>query len=1091
MGAHNGKFFDVKKTTAYFEDLQAAFDSYQMNALAHFTSINTFCDADSWKGIDADAAKLLLSQKEYQLLESIIQLQKEAEALQGDLLEMFRLDVDSAPDASIAYDDIEMIQRDFQGFQLDFEMLNRQVESEATYLQSHFGQYASFSKPDSYPVQSAFEDFCDGSVGFLHECMQKLVRFDSAANELVASKQLDKRIDELMLQMELIHASPDYAKAYKSAKSDKERAKLKRKELKRILSKDVSAWTKDDAINVANWYYEATEKKDNQTLEVFYNGLLITEKTSRSSKDKKDTYRCRLDTTKSGIILYSLLSQGRGNTESLGALGDMSCGELVSSVDKGSVAPTYKISVVHNGVGTQMNWEATAKDKVIASTQFMMFDEAGLTSKEKYDRIKDLDGISGYRSHLKQIKDAEAIAEYESVCNNADFEKNSQYVKGQSRTTIFGLKITDEKYEYINDETSRAYRDHTSGAQYNDGLGKLSEQQRKTYNYLYARDLKNGTKEADAYLELLTPYLRSEVAMDEYNAIKDSHLSQMGYKFGAGVEGVITGGANLFGANDDADGVAMLTKTQIASQEISRNATGGWKYAYGASEGLGAAVPGFTLAFATGGVSAAATAGTAGMYGLSAAGSAQSMSEQSGYSQRESFNYGVTEGVKSAAEIYALGGIAKGLGNVRLASGQALGAGAQALGFGAGTAGVTFVDQAFIEPNIGVAHLHDITRANVDYAEVGKQSLKAGVVSATTMYGLSKVGELATRQKSAPIDNEYSGDAWEAYLKEKYGSNNVERIPQKDGLYPPEPFGPNDLIENPEVIVKGGSYENLDAILEKHNLTREEYLHLTRQPQHQLNPEYRNELIQIRMELTADVTNEAGVVNHGTRVAKVVDKNTFSKFYEEGKKAYLNGCVALERDVLCMGSDSEVVDSLGLKYRGTGFIDESGNPRTCYIIDGAIRPEQPEIVVRISATTESVELSDSLLQEYGSVHPDKVYEGYAINDVTSDNGTYLNQRWTRQSRAQVPELSEASGMKDEYITTENAVDANYSWNPDRGHGLTLNQGDSNSLGVPEFSTNNELVGIRNGKIYRVDGNGITTIGTIDSNGYISFMEVLE
>jgi len=1087
MGAHNGKFFDVKKTTAYFEDLQAAFDSYQMNALAHFTSINTFCDADGWKGIDADAAKLLLSQKEYQLLESIIQLQKEAEALQGDLLEMFRLDVDSAPDASIAYDDIEMIQREFQGFQLDFEMLNRQVESEATYLQSHFGQYASFSKPDSYPVQSAFEDFCDGSVGFLHECMQKLVRFDSAANELVASKQLDKRIDELMLQMELIHASPDYAKAYKSAKSDKERAKLKRKELKRILSKDVSTWTKDDAINVANWYYEATEKKDNQTLEVFYNGLLITEKTSRSSKDKKDTYRCRLDTTKSGIILYSLLSQGRGNTESLSALGDMSCGELVSSVDKGSVAPTYKISVVHNGVGTQMNWEATAKDKVIASTQFMMFDEAGLTSKEKYDRIKDLDGISGYRSHLKQIKDAEAIAEYESVCNNRDFEKNSQYVKGQSRTTIFGLKITDEKYEYINDETSRAYRDHTSGAQYNDGLGKLSEQQRKTYNYLYARDLKNGTKEADAYLELLTPYLRSEVAMDEYNAIKDSHLSQMGYKFGAGVEGVITGGANLFGANDDADGVAMLTKTQIASQEISRNATGGWKYAYGASEGLGAAVPGFTLAFATGGVSAAATAGTAGMYGLSAAGSAQSMSEQSGYSQRESFNYGVTEGVKSAAEIYALGGIAKGLGNVRLASGQALGAGAQALGFGAGTAGVTFVDQAFIEPNIGVAHLHDITRANVDYGEVGKQSLKAGLVAGTTMYGLSKVGELATKQKAAPIDNEYSGDAWEAYLKEKYGSNNVERIPQKDGLYPPEPFGPNDLIENPEVIVKGGSYENLDAILEKHNLTREEYLHLTRQPQHQLNPEYRNELIQIRMELTADVTNEAGVVTPGTRVAKAVSEEQFLEHYGDGNKASIKGCAGLERDVLCMGSDSEIVDSLGLRYRGTDFIDESGKPRTFYIIDGAIRPDQPEIVVRISATTESVELSDSLLQEYGSVHPDKLYEGYAINDVTSDNGTYLNQRWTRQSRAQVPELSETSGMKEEYITTENAVDANYSWNPDRGHGLTLNQGDSNALGIPEFTTNNKLVGVCNGNIYRVEDTKLVLVGTIDEDGYISLI----
>jgi len=275
--------------------------------------------------------------------------------------------------------------------------------------------------------------------------------------------------------------------------------------------------------------------------------------------------------------------------------------------------------------------------------------------------------------------------------------------------------------------------------------------------------------------------------------------------------------------------------------------------------------------------------------------------------------------------------------------------------------------------------------------------------------------------------------------------------------------------------------------LEKHNLTREEYLHLTRQPQHQLNPEYRNELIQIRMELTADVTNEAGVVTPGTRVAKAVSEEQFLEHYGDGNKASIKGCAGLERDVLCMGSDSEIVDSLGLRYRGTDFIDESGKPRTFYIIDGAIRPDQPEIVVRISATTESVELSDSLLQEYGSVHPDKLYEGYAINDVTSDNGTYLNQRWTRQSRAQVPELSETSGMKEEYITTENAVDANYSWNPDRGHGLTLNQGDSNALGIPEFTTNNKLVGVCNGNIYRVEDTKLVLVGTIDEDGYISLI----
>ena len=39
------------------------------------------------------------------------------------------------------------------------------------------------------------------------------------------------------------------------------------------------------------------------------------------------------------------------------------------------------------------------------------------------------------------------------------------------------------------------------------------------------------------------------------------------------------------------------------------------------------------------------------MYGMSTAGSTQAACEQSGYSQSESFNYGMAEGIKTGAKI--------------------------------------------------------------------------------------------------------------------------------------------------------------------------------------------------------------------------------------------------------------------------------------------------------------------------------------------------------------------------------------------------------------------------------------------------------
>ena len=286
------------------------------------------------------------------------------------------------------------------------------------------------------------------------------------------------------------------------------------------------------------------------------------------------------------------------------------------------------------------------------------------------------------------------------------------------------------------------------------------------------------------------------------------------------------------------------------------------------------------------------------------------------------------------------------------------------------------------------------------------------------------------------------------------------------------------------VEIKGGTYENLDAILKKYDLSEAEYLNLSRTPQHKLNPEYRELVYKIRMELTSDVTDASGVVRPGTRVSKSIDKDTFEKFYTQDDEARLSGCVALQRDTDALVNDLDIINSTGLKFEGSNFVDKKGNPNVFYIVDGELMKSQPDLVVRVSATADGIEISDKVAQQFNKKYPDYKYNGYSITDVSSSNDTYLNEIWTRQSHSQVKELSGLTGISEENIVTEPAQWYNRTTNPDTGTGITLNQGSSNAMGIPEFYAGKGRVGIANGHIYKVEGDIRTLVGTIDEDGFI-------
>lgn len=154
----------------------------------------------------------------------------------------------------------------------------------------------------------------------------------------------------------------------------------------------------------------------------------------------------------------------------------------------------------------------------------------------------------------------------------------------------------------------------------------------------------------------------------------------------------------------------------------------------------------------------------------------------------------------------------------------------------------------------------------------------------------------------------------------------------------------------------------------------------------------------------------------GTRISKSIDADAFSSFYKDGDTATLGGCVALQRDTDALTDATDIVDSTGLRFDGSKFVDESGTPQTFYIVDGELMPEQPYLVVRVSATTDGVEISPTVAEQFELKHPDYKYNGYSISDNSSGNNTYLNEIWNRNRDRQVGDLAEHSGIARASVT---------------------------------------------------------------------------
>ena len=200
MGRNNGKFFDAKETSSYFSDIETEFNSFNTSVIPHQQSQNRLATTPYWQGYDAELAKKMLGEKDATLLQDILDLHTSMVQLQNDILEKFRWDVDSDYDARIEYDTLEEIDNDFIDFYDEFNANSKQIDTMVDTLTKLYGKYGSFTSINNTGVIQAFADICSAvepNTGYMHECMNKLTKFDDEATELILDTALDKKIADI------------------------------------------------------------------------------------------------------------------------------------------------------------------------------------------------------------------------------------------------------------------------------------------------------------------------------------------------------------------------------------------------------------------------------------------------------------------------------------------------------------------------------------------------------------------------------------------------------------------------------------------------------------------------------------------------------------------------------------------------------------------------------------------------------------------------------------------------------------------------------------------------------------------------------
>lgn len=186
VDTNKGKFYDAKKTREFCERMKNAAQDYCRKSVDTDDAYNNFAANEEFRGQTATGMKKFMIGSMGTMNKDISDEHLKMVMDQEALVDCFAQIVDSAPNALIDYETLEMINSDFVGFHGSFGEIAGRVESILKELDKLGADMKiSFPHPDKGAVDKSFANFCGGNEGYIKECENKFLKFDAEMTDYI------------------------------------------------------------------------------------------------------------------------------------------------------------------------------------------------------------------------------------------------------------------------------------------------------------------------------------------------------------------------------------------------------------------------------------------------------------------------------------------------------------------------------------------------------------------------------------------------------------------------------------------------------------------------------------------------------------------------------------------------------------------------------------------------------------------------------------------------------------------------------------------------------------------------------------------
>ena len=196
----DNKYFSVEEMNSLIENLETAFSDYSDKADVFISNCKRFQNNDTFTGEKATVIKGLVGNDEVGIVNAQKDMQSKTLAMYKHAVESFADKVDSALNARLDLDTLDMVESDLKAIYSDVDTTCAEIENIAKEMQAKYGHLGHITVPDANPLRESLEELCGGynpETGFYHDLKQKLINWDEEECAYIENQMLEEEIDSI------------------------------------------------------------------------------------------------------------------------------------------------------------------------------------------------------------------------------------------------------------------------------------------------------------------------------------------------------------------------------------------------------------------------------------------------------------------------------------------------------------------------------------------------------------------------------------------------------------------------------------------------------------------------------------------------------------------------------------------------------------------------------------------------------------------------------------------------------------------------------------------------------------------------------